>query len=78
VTCTSEKTEKDLCHKPVPAYLEPNKCLRENEKLLHQLVDTMTVEVDFVQPHQEQSLLREIEPYMKFMQYEKDHWDNVS
>ena len=38
----------------------------------------MIIENDFVSKTEEDSLLREVEPYMKRLRYEYDHWDNVS
>lgn len=38
----------------------------------------MIVYEDFITKEEEQSLLNEIEPYMKRLKYEYDHWDNVS
>lgn len=32
---------------------------------------------DFISPNEEQTLLNEIEPYMKKLRYEFDHWDDV-
>lgn len=42
------------------------------------LVNSMTVHNDFISEAEEASLLNEIEPYMKRLRYEFDHWDNVS
>lgn len=33
---------------------------------------------DFISPEEETSLLNEIEPYMKKLRYEYDHWDDVN
>lgn len=38
----------------------------------------MTVHNDFLSETEEKSILDEIEPYMKRLRYEFDHWDDVS
>lgn len=42
------------------------------------LAEDMLVFPDFLSEEEEQSLLNEVEPYMKRLRYEFDHWDNVS
>lgn len=37
----------------------------------------MTVLADFITEEEEQTLLQEIEPYLKRMRYEFDHWDDA-
>lgn len=37
----------------------------------------MTVLEDFISEEEEQTLLQEIEPYLKRMRYEFDHWDDA-
>ena len=38
----------------------------------------MLIYNDFITPEEEESLFSEVEPYLKRMRYEYDHWDNVS
>jgi hypothetical protein len=38
----------------------------------------MLVHENFINEQEENSLLEEIEPYLKRMRYEFEHWDNVS
>lgn len=38
----------------------------------------MTVHNDFLSEAEEQSILDEVDPYMKKLRYEFDHWDDVS
>ena len=38
----------------------------------------LLVKEDFISPEEEASLLNEIEPYMKKLRYEYDHWDDVN
>lgn len=38
----------------------------------------MQVLPDFISEHEEANLLAELEPVLKKMRYEFDHWDNVS
>ena len=42
------------------------------------LAKDMLVFPDFLSQAEEESLLGEVEPYMKRLRYEFDHWDNVS
>lgn len=41
-------------------------------------LEGMTVHKDFITDAEEKSILDEIEPYLKRMRYEFDHWDDVS
>lgn len=41
------------------------------------LYSTMTIHENFISEEEETSLLSEIEPYMKGLRYEYDHWDNA-
>jgi len=43
-----------------------------------QFLTDMTVFDDFLSVEEEESIIREIEPYMSRMRYEFDHWDDVS
>lgn len=42
------------------------------------LVGTMTVYSDFLSEQEETSLMNELDPYMKKLRYEFDHWDDAS
>jgi alkylated DNA repair protein alkB family protein 7 len=42
------------------------------------MVRDMTVIEDFLNEEEEQSLHEEVEPYMRRLRYEFDHWDDVS
>lgn len=47
-------------------------------KLVQQkLIQDMTVIEDFITPQDEAGLMEEIEPYLKRMRYERDHWDDA-
>ncbi|KAJ8963555.1 hypothetical protein NQ314_005560 [Rhamnusium bicolor] len=50
----------------------------ENANLAEDLVNTMTVVDEFLREDEERSILDEIDPYMKKLRYEFDHWDDVS
>lgn len=43
-----------------------------------ELTATMKVIPDFITPQEEDSMLQEVEPYMKRLRYEFSHWDGVS
>lgn len=47
--------------------------LNEKESMLNDFI----VVPDFVSLEEEQSLLEEVDPYMKRLKYEFDHWDDV-
>lgn len=51
---------------------------RGNAKAAAKLVSSMTVYDDFLSVDEEETLCQEIEPYIKRLRYEFDHWDNVS
>jgi alkylated DNA repair protein alkB family protein 7 len=40
------------------------------------LKDVQVIE-DFISPEDESSVIQEIEPYLKRMRYERDHWDDA-
>lgn len=40
-------------------------------------IKDMQIIEDFVTPEEEESILKEIEPYLKRMRYERDHWDDA-
>jgi len=56
----------------VTTYLECS-----DQDTICELKPTMVVYSDFISESEEQELLKEIEPYMKRLRYERDHWDNV-
>lgn len=43
----------------------------------HFLTDMLVIE-DFLTVDEEQRLIEEVDPYMKRLRYEMDHWDDVS
>lgn len=47
------------------------------EDLARNLIDSMLVFDDFLTIVEETSILDEVEPYMKKLHYEFDHWDDV-
>uniref|UniRef100_A0AC34RPG9 Alpha-ketoglutarate-dependent dioxygenase AlkB-like domain-containing protein n=2 Tax=Panagrolaimus sp. JU765 TaxID=591449 RepID=A0AC34RPG9_9BILA len=59
----------------------PLVCIHNLEKwpktLLQNLTSNCTVKEDFITIQEEESLLKEIEPHMKRLRYEKSHWDDV-
>lgn len=52
------------------------KCSDENTK--NELKDDMLITYDFISEEEENQLLNEIEPYLKRLRYESNHWDDVS
>lgn len=50
----------------------------ESNKAAQDLLSTITVTESFLSESEEKSILDEIEPYLKRLHYEFDHWDDVS
>lgn len=62
----------------MPAYFEiSSEFAHENVDLAKSLINSMTVHDNFLNETEEKSILDEIEPYMKRLHYEFDHWDDV-
>ena len=49
-----------------------------DEEVAKIMSKNMIVKYDFLSEAEENCLLNEIEPYMKKLRYEFDHWDNVN
>lgn len=47
------------------------------ETLYKDIIKSCTIEPNFLKLNEEQNLLKEIEPHMKRLRYEKNHWDDV-
>lgn len=58
-----------------PSYL--NFCEKFQTNDAKGLINNMKVYENFLSTDDETSLLQELEPYMKRLRYEYDHWDNV-
>lgn len=56
-------------------YLIANKLVDTNDSTF---LRNIYVFEDFLTENEEKSLLNEIEPYMKKLRYEFDHWDDVN
>ena len=50
----------------------------DSPQLRSAVVRDMQVYPDFISEREENSLLLELEPVLRRMRYEFDHWDNVS
>lgn len=57
-------------------FIDFSKAITGEEKC--NILQNMLVIDSFLSPDEEKTLLGEIEPYMKRLRYEFDHWDNVS
>nr|CAI5862590.1 unnamed protein product [Callosobruchus analis] len=60
-----------------PSYFSLCKEFESNEQLAEELINNMVVHSDFLSPEDEQSIIDEIDPYMKKLRYEFDHWDDA-
>lgn len=61
-----------------PTYFSLSETFPTEPDLAKALISSMTVHESFLSAEEEASILAEIEPYLKRMRYEFDHWDNVS
>jgi len=62
-------------HWPVPWHKVINVSDAVAEK---DVSENMFLYEDFISEDEEQSLFNEVEPYLKRLKYEHDHWDDVS
>ncbi|XP_019875883.1 alpha-ketoglutarate-dependent dioxygenase alkB homolog 7, mitochondrial [Aethina tumida] len=60
-----------------PSYIQLCDDFNKEPDLSVLLVNNMTVHHDFISESDEKSILDEIEPYLKRMRYEFDHWDDA-
>jgi len=63
-------------HPEVPLCLDFHKNF--DPDLQRKVVSSMVVFDDFVSKEEEESIFAEVQPYMKRLRYEFDHWDDVS
>lgn len=52
--------------------------IKDDDNWRTELLATMRIFQNFISPEEEDSLFREVEPYMKRLRYEFSHWDDVS
>lgn len=55
-----------------------NKIVVSTADRKEELENTMRVIADFITPEEEESLMEEIDPYMRRLRYEQSHWDDVN
>ena len=48
-----------------------------DNELLKTLENNLIIKEDFISEEEEKSILGEVDPYMRRLRYEFDHWDNV-
>ncbi|KAK5638476.1 hypothetical protein RI129_012771 [Pyrocoelia pectoralis] len=61
----------------LPKNFELSAAFEEKLDVARDLVNTMTVYENFLNAQDEESVLNEIEPYLKTLRYEFDHWDDA-
>lgn len=61
-----------------PVYMQLSVDFEKNDRLAQSLIDDMRVAEDFLSEADEKTMLQEVEPYMRTLHYEFDHWDDVS
>nr|XP_022906386.1 alpha-ketoglutarate-dependent dioxygenase alkB homolog 7, mitochondrial [Onthophagus taurus] len=59
------------------SYIRLSPGYSQNPDLASNVLKTMTVHYDFITEEEEKSILDEIEPYLKRMRYQFDHWDDA-
>lgn len=57
----------------IPAWIDAS-----DPNTLSDLTDSFIVYNNFISEEEETSLMNELEPYMRRLRYEQDHWDDVS
>lgn len=60
----------------IPEYFFFNSSF-DNEREKFELMKSIFIHQDFLSENEEESLLIELEPYLKRMRYESGHWDNA-
>lgn len=55
-----------------------NSIIKDENNWKTELLSTMRIFPNFLNQKEEDSLFREVEPYMKRLRYEFSHWDDVS
>ncbi|GJQ80666.1 hypothetical protein Trydic_g9250 [Trypoxylus dichotomus] len=61
-----------------PSYIRLCEAYQNEEPSLgHNLLKSMSVHYDFITSKEEESIFNEIEPYLKRMRYQFDHWDDA-
>ena len=48
-----------------------------NPQILKSFENSLMIKEDFLSEEEEKSLLEEVDPYMKKLRYEYNHWDSV-
>lgn len=63
----------------IPSVEESPKWLDASDRnAFSDLIDSFIVYNDFITEDEERSLMNELNPYMRRLRYERDHWDDVS
>ena len=67
-----------VTEKCTPSYIKLSETFSNEEEATKQkLIDSIVIYKDFISADEENSIFQEIEPYLKRMHYEFDHWDDV-
>lgn len=73
-TALNQTTSSTISKTPHYLYFTDDWPLNEKEKILNDFI----VIPNFVSEGEEQALIEEVDPYMKRLKYEFDHWDDVT
>jgi len=72
---TAERKDTDVEHTPVPWHRVA--CASDTVAEKH-VSQSLRVYEDFISEDEEKCLFDEVEPYLRRLKYEHDHWDDVS
>lgn len=59
-------------------FLDFNEKFEEKADWKRELAESMLIYPNFISKEEEDSLMRELEPYISRLHYENSHWDDVS
>lgn len=73
---SSQEDCEEVYHRRIPEYLHFHQ--KTSGETRDAVTSSFVVLRDFVTEEEEETLLREVEPHLKRLHYEHDHWDDVS
>jgi len=79
---TADKTapqKRTSVYEEKPSPVPWQKVISASDSVAQQdVTESLQVYEDFISEDEERSLMNEVEPYLKRLKYEQDHWDDVS
>ncbi|XP_025831021.1 alpha-ketoglutarate-dependent dioxygenase alkB homolog 7, mitochondrial [Agrilus planipennis] len=68
---------KPAIQEECPSYLELSEAFSNHDKIKTDFVNSMIIHKDFLSEVEEKSLLDQVEPRLKTLRYQFDHWDDA-